>query len=187
MVALAACAAALVVVAPKAKAQNFQPPSQDEIRQMMMDKIRDRLSITNDDEWRAIEPKITKAMDAARDVLAMRDMSTIMPDFRAMMRRRNGENGDDNNGGNGDRAERRRNRRRGGGFGMFGGEPSPSVAALEQALENNAPKSEIKTKMEAVEAELKDKEAKLAAARDDLRSVLTTRQEATLVVSGILN
>lgn len=175
---------AFALVTPKATAQ-FQPPSQEEIRQMMLDKVRERLAVTNDDEWRAIEPKITKAMDAAQDVMKMRDMSTIMPDFGAMRRRnREGDNGGDNN--NGDNNNRPQRRRRG-GFGMFGGEPAPSVEALNKAIEDHAPKDEIKAKLEAVRAELKDKEAKLEAAREDLRSVLTTRQEAALVVSGILN
>jgi hypothetical protein len=168
---LAACVAAFTFVTPRVSAQ----PTPEEMRQRMLDGVRDRLSITNDDEWNAIQPKISKVMDAQRDVMSMR-----MGGMRGMFGGRNrgggdnaGNNGDNNGGG----------RRRGGFF----GEPSASVTALQTALDNKAPKDEIKTKLAAVRAENKDKEAKLQAARDDLRSVLTTRQEASLVVAGLLD
>ena len=176
---LAACVAVFAAAAPTVRAQGFQPPSQEEIRAQMLDKVRDRLEIKDDAEWSAIKPKVNKTMDAAQEVLRMRDLSSILPDFGNFRRR---DNSGDNTNNNADRPRRRR-----GGMGMFGGDPTPSVAALEKALEDKAPKEEIKTKLAAVRAELKDKEAKLAAAREDLRSVLTAKQEAALVVNGILD
>jgi len=143
-----------------------------------MDGLRERLAITNDAEWDAISPKISKVMDAQRDVMSMR-IGGMRGMFGGGRRRNGGDNGgpggDNNNGGG---------RRRGG---FFGGEPSASVTALQTALENNAPKDEIKAKLATVRAESKQKEAALAAAREDLRGVLTTKQEAELVVSGILD
>jgi len=174
---LAACVAAFAFVAPnKAAAQ----PSPEEFRQRMMDGLRERLAITNDAEWDAISPKIAKVMDAQRDVMSMR-IGGMRGMFGGGRQRRNA---DDNGGGNGDNNGGGRQRR---GGGMFGGEPSASVTALQTALENKAPKEEIKTKLAAVRAESKQKEAALQGAREDLRSVLTTRQEANLVVAGLLD
>jgi len=44
----------------------------------------------------------------------------------------------------------------------------------------------LKTKLAAVREETKEKEAKLAAAQEELRGVLTSRQEAIAVVNGLL-
>jgi len=173
---LTACVAAFAFVAPnKAAAQ----PTPEEIRQRMMDGLRERLAITNDTDWSAIEPKISKVMDAQRDVMNMR-MGGMRGMFGGGRQRRNA---DDNGGGNADN-NNGGGRRRGG---MFGGEPAASVTALQTAIENKAPKDEIKTKLAAVRAENKQKEANLQSAREDLRGVLTTRQEATLVVAGLLD
>jgi len=174
---LAACVAAFAFVTPKAVAQ----PSPEEFRQRMMDRLRENLSITNDAEWDAISPKIAKVMDAQRDVMSMR-MNGMRGMFGGGRQRRGG---DDNGGGGGGNADNNGGRRRGGGF--FGGEPPASVTALQTALDNKAPKDDIKAKLAAVRAESKTKEDALKAAREDLRGVLTTRQEATLVVDGILD
>ena len=62
--------------------------------------------------------------------------------------------------------------------------PAAEVTALQQAVDNNAPKDEIKAKLQALQAKLKDDDAKLQAARDDLRSLLSPKQEAVLVLQG---
>jgi Spy/CpxP family protein refolding chaperone len=179
VLALATCVAAFALVTPKATAQ----PSPEEFRQRMMDGLRERLAITNDTEWDAISPKIQKVMDAQRDVLSMR-MGGMRGMFGGGRNRPGGGGGGgaDNAGGNNGGG-----RRRGGPGGMFGGEPAASVTALQTAIDNKAPKDEIKAKLAAVRAENKQKEAALQAAREDLRGVLTTRQEASLVVAGILD
>ena len=68
---------------------------------------------------------------------------------------------------------------------MFG-EPSATVTALRKAIDDKAPAAEIKTKLAAVRAETKAKEAKLDAAQEELRGVLTSRQEAIAVANGLL-
>src|SRR5881397_2226774 len=44
---------------------NFDP---EQMRQRMMERYREALEIKSDDEWKAIEPRITKVMDARREV-----------------------------------------------------------------------------------------------------------------------
>ena len=89
-------------------------------------------------------------------------------------------------GGDGDRAERGN---RGGGEGRrggFGGEPSPEVADLQKAIEAKASADEIKTKLAKVREARKANEAKLEAAQEDLKKVLSVRQEAVAVMMGLV-
>jgi hypothetical protein len=144
----------------------------------MMDGMKDALEITDDAEWTAIEPKVGKVFDARRELDASR-----IRGFMGMGRgRRNGGGGggggnaEENNGGGG----QRRNR------GGFGGEPSAAVTALQKAVDDKAPAAEIKAKLKIVQDEAKENQAKLVAAQEDLRSVLTPRQEAIATLRGLL-
>ncbi len=161
------CAALLALGTGNTMAQgrgNFDPA---QMKQDMIDRLRDQMDIKADDEWKAIEPKVSKVFDARRDVMSM--------GFRGFGgRRRNNNNGGDNGG---DNARPRRN--------PFG-EPSATLEALQKAIDDKAPSAEIKTKLAAVRAEMKDKQAKLLAAQEDLRGILTPRQEAIATVNGLL-
>ena len=58
---------------------------------------------------------------------------------------------------------------------------------MKEALDDKAAtKADIKAKLAAVREEIKAKDAKLDAAREELRGVLTSRQEAAAVVNGLL-
>ena len=139
---------------------NFDPA---QFQQRMMDNVRDRLSFTNDTDWAAVQPLVQKIFDARRDV-----------GFPGMgMMRRGGAGGDNAQGG-----------RRGGGF--FG-PPSPEAEALQKAIDDGAPSAQVKAMLEKYRAARKDKEAKLAQAQEDLRKVLTSRQEAQATLLGLLN
>lgn len=146
---------------------NFDPA---QFRQRMMDDLRDQLGVKDDQEWTAIEPKITKVFDLRMQMMAGR----MRGGFGGGRRNNNNNNADDNGG----QQQQRRNR--------FGGEPSEAMVALQKAVDDKAPSAEIKTKLAAVQAENKDKEAKLLAAQEDLRSVLSPRQEAILTLRGML-
>ena len=81
---------------------------------------------------------------------------------------------------------------------MFGGsrrgrggdsstEKTPT-SELRDLLEKDAPsKGEIKAKLAAYRADRKAREAKLKKAQEDLRQLLTLKQEAQAVLSGLLN
>ena len=84
---------------------------------------------------------------------------------------RGGNNG--NNGGG----------RRGG---MFGGTPSPEAEALQKNIDDNAPTAQIKAALAKYEASQKDKQAKLLQAQENLRKVLTVKQEAQATLLGLL-
>ena len=68
----------------------------------------------------------------------------------------------------------------------FGGTPNPEAEAFSKAVTNKAPTDELKQRMAKVREARKAAEAKYDKAADDLRQVLTVRQEATLVAVGLL-
>jgi hypothetical protein len=168
------CAALLVLGSGNALAQgqggrgNFDPA---QFKQRAMDRMRDQMEIKDDQEWSAIETKLGKVWDARNDLMAGR-----MGGFGRGGGRRGGNNAnpDDNAGG-------QRPRRP-----AFGGEPSPAVEALQKAVDDKAPTAEIKAKLKTVQDEFKAKQAKFQAAQEDLRSVLTPRQEAVATLNGML-
>jgi len=129
-----------------------------QFQQMFMDNVKSRLNFTNDTDWAAVQPLVQKVMDARREV-----------GF--------------------------------GGFGRFGGrngggdnarrnafnQPNPDAEALQKALDDNVPTAQVKAMLEKYRASRKDKQTKLEQAQDDLRKVLSLRQEAQAVLLGLLN
>lgn len=70
----------------------------------------------------------------------------------------------------------------------FRAPPSPEIAALNEALQNeDTPPDEIRAKMAAVRVARTRNELELKNAREELRQVLTIRQEARLVTMGFLD
>ncbi len=141
---------------------NFDPA---QFQQRMMEGIRDQLGFTNDADWSAVQPRVQKVMDARRDV-------GVGGGFGRMFRNRGG-NGDNANGG-------RRNN-------FFGGPPSPEAEALQKAIDDNSPPTQIKAALARYETSQKAKQAKLAEAQEQLRQVLTVKQEAQATLLGLLN
>jgi hypothetical protein len=139
---------------------NFDPA---QIQQRMVDGARDRLEFTNDTEWAAVEPLVTKVVAARMDV--------GMGGMGRMFRPRNNNNGGGNNPG------------RGG----FGGQTSPEQEALQNALDSNAPSAQIKDLLTKYKSSQKAKQAKLEAAQADLKKVLTTKQEAEAYLLQLVN
>jgi hypothetical protein len=146
---------------------NFDPA---QFQQRMMDNIRDQLGFTNDTDWNAVQPLIQKVMDARRDIGAGAG-------FGRMFRNRGGGGGGGGGGFGGP----------GGGRGGFGQQqPSPEAEALQQAIDSNAPAAQIKAALARYETAQKAKQAKLTEAQDQLRQVLTVKQEAQATLLGLL-
>jgi hypothetical protein len=137
---------------------NFDPA---QFQQRMMDNVRERLAFTNDTDWAAVQPLVQKIFDARRDV-----------GFAGMnlMRSGRGGNGGDNGG--------RRN--------AFN-QSTPEADALQKAIDDNAPSGQIKAMLEKYREAHKDRQAKLEQAQENLRKVLTVRQEAQAALLGLLN
>ena len=171
---VAGCAAALCFTTGKLQAQgrgNFDPA---QIKQNMVDSFKDRMSVTNDDEWKVLEAAISKVVDAQFEARA-----GSIRGFGGFGQRRN-RGGNTNSTDTATQPQRQR-----GGPGGFG-QPSPEADDLQKAIEAKAPKDEINAKLAKLREANAAKEAKLAAAQDDLKKLLTPRQEAIAVLYGLL-
>ncbi len=138
---------------------NFDPA---QMRQRMMDRVKEQLEIKDDAEWNAIQPLIQKVMDARMAAGAGMGRGMFGGGFR-----RGGDNG-------GDRRP------------AFGPQPGPEVEALQRAVDGKASNSELKTAMAKVVEARKAKQADLEKAQDELRKVLSVRQEAIATMNGWL-
>jgi hypothetical protein len=148
--------------------QRFDPA---QMMQRRMDSLKEQLEITDEAEWKAIQPLIQKVTEA--QFASMRGMG------RGMMGGPPRRTGDNAQGGDQAQGQRR------GGFGGFG-QPNPEAEALQKAVDAKASKAELKAALDKYQASRKAKQADLEKAQDELRKVLTTRQEAVLTLNGVL-
>ena len=154
--------------------QNMDPQEiQKMIQQRMLDSYRDQMAVTNDTEWTLIAERITAVSQARTATMADGGGIGGMMGFGGM---RGGRGGGGPGGGG-----------PGSGFANLFGQPSAESQALRQAIDDNAPAAQLKTLIAKLQAVRKDKLAKLAKAQEDLRAVLTTRQEAIAIMGGLLN
>jgi hypothetical protein len=153
-----------------------------QFRQHMMDQIRKNMSVTNDDEWSAIQPLIQKVMEARREANNGGGMGMPGPGF--------GPGGPGGPGGNSQGPGGPGGAGGGpggfGGGGRFGPQASDEQKALQKALDDHAPIPQIKNALAQYRAARKEKQAKLEAAQASLKSVLTLEQEAQAVLMGLL-
>jgi hypothetical protein len=145
---------------------NFDPA---QMQQRMLDGIKERLGFS-DADWSAVQPLAQKVLDAWRDTLAG---GTSM--FRIGRR----PSGGDTNRPGGDRGDR-------GNRPSFFGSPSPEAEALQKAIDDKSPAGQVKAALDKYRASKKEKEAKLAAAQEDFRKILSATQEAHATLLGLL-
>jgi len=133
-------------------------PDPAQMHQQYMQRIKEALQM-GDDAWKALQPKLEKVMTLSRDAGA--------PGGGGMFP-----------GGRGATADK--------------GQPQSDVAKATQelraVLDNKAATAdEIKAKLTALREAREKAKQELAKAKDDLRAALTQRQEAQLVLMGILD
>jgi hypothetical protein len=144
---------------------NFDPAA---MQQRMLDMTKEHLEITDESEWKAIQPLVEKVFTARRETMS--DMG------RGMMRQnRNRDNGNTNGAADQNNARR-------GGFGT----PSAESEALQKAIDAKATGAELKAALTKFVENRKAKQAALEKAQADLRKVLSPRQEAIATVNGLL-
>jgi hypothetical protein len=136
-----------------------------QFQQRMMDGLKTQLG-ASDDEFAAIQPKIQAVMALQRDVIT-----------RPRMFGRGGPGGG-----------------RGGFGGGFGG-PTTQPSAVQTALtdlqttldDQNASPDVIKSKLDTLREAKSKARQDLVVAQQDLKSILTQRQEAVMVLDGYLD
>ncbi len=140
-----------------------------QMQQRIMESAKERLEITDDSEWKAIQPLVQKVMDAQRAVMGDR--------VRGMFGGRRGPGGPGGDNNNNDRGPR--------GGGMFG-TPSPEAETLQRAIDSKASANELKQALTKFVDARKARQADLEKAQAELRKVLTPRQEAIATLAGQL-
>lgn len=159
-------AAGIVALAPGARAQDDQrrfDPAQ--FQERMMERTKETLEVKDDTEWKAVQPLVKKVMDAR--------MAQMGGMGRGMMFGGRRPGGDDQNRG-GDQQRR------------FGPPVSPEAEALQKAIDGKASSAELKAAVAKYNAARQAKQAELEKAQNDLRKVLTPRQEAIATANGLL-
>jgi hypothetical protein len=150
------------------------------MRQMMSQRMQELFGAT-DQEWTILGPRVTKVMELSRQV-GGGGRGGMM--FGAMGRRGGPQ------GGPGGPA--------GPGGGRFGGRPGTqgteqtdvdkATEGLRTLLENtSATPEQIKTQLTTLRAAKEKAKQQLAVAQQELRQIITLRQEAQCVMMGILD
>jgi hypothetical protein len=141
---------------------SFNP---QEMQNRMLNALRDRLEVTDDEEWKLISARIAKVTELRRATGA--GLAGV-----------GGFAGRGGPPGGGDNREQGRGGPRPGG--------SAELAALSSAVRDKLPDAEIKSRLDRLRETRKENEAKLTKAQEELRAVLSIRQEAVAVVFGLL-
>ena len=154
---------------------NFDPA---QFQQRMNERLKESLKAT-DEEWAVIQPLLEKVQTKQHE-------ARVSGGFGGGMGRRGGGSGGPG-GAPGAPAADQGNQANQGNRGNRGGNTSPEAEALRTALQSDSTSpEEIKTKLAALRDARKKSQAELEQARADLAKVLTVKQEATLVLMGML-
>jgi hypothetical protein len=135
--------------------RNFDPA---EFQQRRMERLREDMGVTDDAEWKVIQERAQKVMDAQGAVFGMRMGGGRGP------------------GGGGP----------GGGRGFRFGQPSPEAEALRNAIDNKAPTEQVKAALQKFRDARKAREEALVKSQAGLKEVLSVKQEAVAVSQGLL-
>jgi hypothetical protein len=139
---------------------NFDPA---QFQQRMMERQKEALEVTDEQEWKAIQPLVQKVFDARMQAMSGRGFG--------------GFGGPPRRGGEGDQGQQQR---------RFGPPPAPEAEALQKAVDAKASKAELKAAIAKYAEARKAKQAELEQAQENLRKVLTARQEALATLNGLL-
>lgn len=142
-----------------------------------MDQLKSQLNVTDDAEWNVLQPLIQKVIDAQAVVDADAVRVTGMTG-------RSGRNGNFGGGGGFGGTEGQGGAATRGG--TSGGTTSQELQAVQRAVSGKASNENTDAVLVKLAQVRKSHLAALATAQDDLRKVLTIRQEAVLVVNGCL-
>jgi hypothetical protein len=121
-------------------------------------KLRERLEVADDAEWAVIVERIAKVEDARRSLWAPGAGGRGSPSFTEKPKRAT----------------------------KPGGSAHPEQDALRSALVDKLPDAEIKARLARAHELHRQNETRLLNAQEELRAVLTIRQEAVAVMAGLL-
>ena len=130
--------------------------------QMQVTALRESIGVTNNDEWAVISPRLLKVVQLKSDQ-SMADISRMIAPMMAQF-------------GGGMPADAN----------PFGATPDAAADALKNAVDKKAPIAEVKAALAKFREAKAQRQAEMTKAQDDLKAVLSVRQEAALVSAGYL-
>jgi hypothetical protein len=156
----------------------------EQMQKMMNERIKETLGVS-EEKWNTIQPKVMKVLTLSRQTRGTSGMGML---FRGREDRGGQAQAREDKGGRaqgredrGDRAQGRQTRRE-------QTEVEKSTMELRRTLENKeASPEEIKEKLAALRKAQENARQELAKAQQELREELTVRQEAQLVLMGLLD
>jgi hypothetical protein len=148
------------------RGEGFDPA---QMQQRMMERMREQLEVKDDAEWKVLQPRLERLMAARRDAGTGVGMG-----MGAMMGRQGGPGGQQ--GGPGAQGAR----------GGFGAQASPAAQELQKALDSNASNEQIKKALAKFDNERETRRAELQKAQEELKKLLSAKQEARLKLNGLL-
>jgi hypothetical protein len=181
----------VLVFSPLARAQNGPGPGGFDLakmRQHMLQRLREQLDVKDESEWKIISERIQKVMEIRR---SLGGPGGPGPGFM-------GPGGppprvESNNAPEGPSADNSGPPEPSEGPSASSGVPagfnhaaSPELEALHKAIEAKASSAELKAKLAEFRAARASKEVELEKAQNDLKQVLSVRQEAVAVAFGVL-
>src|SRR5579859_4360743 len=199
-----AMATSLLTGAVTLRAQDGPPPdsfSPTQLRQRMLERIREQFEVTDDSEWKLIAERITKVLDARRALGGFGGPGGPFGGPGGPPPMNGGARRTEQSVGGPDTAAEDPAVGAGGPPGldgpgpsgpppgeppMFNREPNPQLEALRTAIESKASSAELKNKIAQLKTAQVAKQAELKKAHDELKQLLTTRQEAVAVTFGLL-
>jgi hypothetical protein len=144
-----------------------------------LSRYRERLEVTSDEDWKALQPKIQKVLQAQQELRA-----TEARRNRGGFRNQGQRNGNSNTTDVSNRSNRRNQTQS--ETPDAATETHPDVAAVKSALDNQAPSAEMQKKLSKLQETRKQKKAELTQAQSELRQALTVRQQALATLSNLL-
>jgi hypothetical protein len=152
---------------------NFDPA---QMRQMMAERMKEQLNV-DDQAWKVMEPRLMKVVDLSRQA------SGGGRGMMGMFGGRGNRSGPGGPGGDGGPQGARQGGPQGEQTAV-----DKAITTLQTTLENqSASTDDIKKQLTAVREAREKAKQELAAAQADLKQILTLRQEAQLVLMGMLN
>jgi hypothetical protein len=133
----------------------------------MLERVRELFDVKDDAEWKIIEERVTKVYTVQRESMGSRFGGMALLFGRAP--------------GGSDQASQGRSSR------LTGGATNPGAEALQKAIDAKSSNETLKAKMEQFREARKASEVKLLDAQDELKQVLSVRQEAIALQLGLVN
>lgn len=151
----------------QAEKSRLDLPDKARARAKMLERYRSKLEVKDDAEWAIIQARIEAVFKAQHE------LQSALQATQRRARSSGGKSGKSTAGA----ADSAR---------VSDEDPGAEVLALQKLVESRAPAQEIKPHLARVRELLRERQEKLNTAREDLRMVLSSRQEAIAVLNGLL-